>query len=51
MECWSASMLQNTNFTDGSIDLLTDVEIQIWDLFEGHHLFDGRGPDGRYSDA
>lgn len=44
-------MLQNTNFTDGSIDLLTDVEIQIWDLFEGHHLFDGRGPDGRYSDA
>ncbi|KAJ5121691.1 uncharacterized protein N7515_009652, partial [Penicillium bovifimosum] len=28
-----------------------NAEIQIWDLFEDHHLFDGRGPDGRHSDA
>ncbi|KAH8429524.1 putative protein kinase [Aspergillus melleus] len=25
--------------------------VLIWDLFEDHHLFDGRGPDGRHSDA
>lgn len=24
---------------------------KIWDLFEDHHLFDGRGSDGRHSDA
>lgn len=23
---------------------------QIWDLFEDHHLFDGRGPDKQHSD-
>lgn len=22
---------------------------QIWDLFEDHHLFDGRGPDNLHS--
>ncbi|RAL12337.1 putative protein kinase [Aspergillus homomorphus CBS 101889] len=25
--------------------------VGIWDLFEEHHLFDGRGPDGKHSDA
>ncbi|GFF63546.1 hypothetical protein IFM47457_00404 [Aspergillus lentulus] len=25
--------------------------VQTWDPFEDHHLFDGRGPDGTYSDA
>ncbi|GAQ40314.1 hypothetical protein AKAW_09609 [Aspergillus niger] len=25
--------------------------VGIWDLFEDHHLFDGRGPDGCHSDA
>ncbi|KAI9039616.1 uncharacterized protein KD926_009208 [Aspergillus affinis] len=24
---------------------------EIWDLIEDHHLFDGRGPDGRHSDT
>ncbi|PYH92182.1 kinase-like protein [Aspergillus ellipticus CBS 707.79] len=24
---------------------------KIWDLFEDHHLFDGRGPDGSHSDV
>lgn len=26
-------------------------ELKIWDLFEDHHLFDGRGLDGGHSDA
>ncbi|KAL4891318.1 kinase-like domain-containing protein [Aspergillus ambiguus] len=28
-----------------------NVGVLIWDLFEDHHLFDGRGPDGCHSDA
>ncbi|RHZ57076.1 hypothetical protein CDV55_106046 [Aspergillus turcosus] len=28
-----------------------NVGVLIWDLFEDHHLFDGRGPDGSHSDA
>ncbi|PKY09072.1 kinase-like protein [Aspergillus campestris IBT 28561] len=28
-----------------------NVGVLIWDLFEDHHLFDGRGPDGRHSDV
>ncbi|GFN12640.1 putative protein kinase [Aspergillus tubingensis] len=28
-----------------------NVGVLIWDLFEDHHLFDGRGPDGFHSDA
>ena len=27
------------------------MRLKIWDLFEDHHLFDGRGPDGCHSDA
>ncbi|EHA24877.1 hypothetical protein ASPNIDRAFT_124569, partial [Aspergillus niger ATCC 1015] len=27
------------------------TELKIWDLFEDHHLFDGRGLDGGHSDA
>lgn len=25
--------------------VLDNCESQVWDLFEDHHLFDGRGPD------
>ncbi|KAB8205359.1 kinase-like domain-containing protein [Aspergillus parasiticus] len=28
-----------------------NVGVLIWDLFEDDHLFDGRGPDGKHSDA
>ncbi|KAL1991438.1 hypothetical protein VTN49DRAFT_5430 [Thermomyces lanuginosus] len=28
-----------------------NVGVMIWDLFEDHHLFDGRGPDGQHSDG
>lgn len=28
-----------------------NVGALIWDLFEDHHLFDGRGPNGDHSDA
>lgn len=28
-----------------------DMRLKIWDLFEDHHLFDGRGPDSFHSDA
>ncbi|RAL05403.1 putative protein kinase [Aspergillus ibericus CBS 121593] len=28
-----------------------NVGVLIWDLFEDHHLFDSRGPDGLHSDA
>ncbi|GIK00082.1 hypothetical protein Aspvir_004097 [Aspergillus viridinutans] len=28
-----------------------NVGVLIWDLFEDHHLFDGRGPGGSHSDA
>ncbi|PYH66775.1 putative protein kinase [Aspergillus vadensis CBS 113365] len=28
-----------------------NVGVLFWDLFEDHHLFDGRGPDGCHSDA
>ncbi|PYI05498.1 kinase-like protein [Aspergillus sclerotiicarbonarius CBS 121057] len=28
-----------------------NVGVLIWDLFEDHHLFDSRGPDGVHSDA
>ncbi|RAK85462.1 kinase-like protein [Aspergillus costaricaensis CBS 115574] len=28
-----------------------NVGVMIWDLFEDHHLFDGRGPDGCHSDV
>lgn len=28
-----------------------NIRVLIWDLFEDHHLFNGRGPDGRHSDA
>jgi serine/threonine-protein kinase SRPK3 len=27
------------------------LTMQIWDLFQGRHLFDGRGPEGTHSDA
>lgn len=35
----------HSQYTDANRDL------KIWDLFEDHHLFDGRGPDGQHSDG
>ncbi|PGH23964.1 CMGC/SRPK protein kinase [Polytolypa hystricis UAMH7299] len=28
-----------------------NLGVLIWDLFEDHHMFDGRGPDKKHSDA
>ncbi|KZF26273.1 kinase-like protein [Xylona heveae TC161] len=35
---------------DSKVDIW-NVGALIWDLFEDHHLFDGRGPDGKHSNA
>lgn len=54
VDIWNVGVLvcyETQTFSDVSIDMWANAEIQIWDLFEDHHLFDGRGPDGRHSDA
>lgn len=42
MECWC-----HGKFTTSCFFNVTNLPNQIWDLFEGKHMFHGNDPDGK----